>query len=113
MNGDIFRTYVEHVLIPTLRPGDVVVMDNLASHKSQAVRQAIRDARAHLLFLPPSSPDLNPIEQAFSKLKHWMRATSARTRETLWQAVGTILDRFTSEECANYFENAGYASVKT
>ena len=73
MNGDIFRTYIERVLMPTLSPGDVVVMDNLASHKSPAVRRAIRKAGAHLLFLPPYSPDLNPIEQAFSKIKHWMR----------------------------------------
>ncbi len=113
VNGDIFRTYVERVLVPTLAPGDIVVMDNLGSHKSQAVRRAIRNAGAHLLFLPPYSPDLNPIEQAFSKLKHWMRNTAARTRETLWRAVGAILDRFTPDECANYFESAGYASVKT
>jgi transposase len=104
---------VERVLVPTLNAGDIVVMDNLGSHKSQAVRQAIRAAGAHLLFLPPYSPDLNPIEQAFSKLKHWMREAGARTRDTLWRAVGTILDRFTPEECANYFQNAGYASVKT
>lgn len=113
VNGDIFRTYVERVLVPTLNAGDIVVMDNLGSHKSQAVRQAIRAAGAHLLFLPPYSPDLNPIEQAFSKLKHWMRNAGARTRDTLWRAVGAILDQFTSEECANYFQNAGYASVKT
>ena len=113
VNGDIFRTYVEQVLVPTLRPGDVVVMDNLGSHKSQAVRQAIRAAGAHLLFLPPYSPDLNPIEQAFAKLKHWMRRAAARSRETLWRAVGAILDRFTPEECSNYLTNAGYASVKT
>lgn len=113
VNGDIFRTYVERVLVPTLKPGDVVIMDNLGSHKSQAVRHAIRNADAHLLFLPPYSPDLNPIEQAFSKLKHCMRNTSARTRETLWRAVGTILDRFSAQDCANYFKNAGYASVKT
>ena len=112
VNGEIFRTYVEHELVPTLKPGDVVVMDNLGSHKSQAVRKAIRAVRAHLLFLPPYSPDLNPIEQAFSKLKHWMRKAATRTRETLWRAVGDILKWFTPNECANYFENAGYASVK-
>lgn len=112
VNGEIFRTYVECVLVPTLAPGDVVVMDNLGSHKSQAVRQAIREAGAHLLFLPPYSPDLNPIEQAFSKLKHWMRTAAARTRDTLWRTVGAILDRFTPDECANYFKNAGYASMK-
>nr|WP_255348012.1 IS630 family transposase [Puniceibacterium sp. IMCC21224] len=113
VNGDIFRTYVERVLGPTLAPGDIVVMDNLGSHKSHAVRHAIRAAGAHLLFLPPYSPDLNPIEQAFSKLKHWMRNAAARTRETLWRTVGSVLDQFTPAECANYFENAGYASVKT
>ena len=121
VNGDIFRTYVERVLVPTLARGDVVVMDNLGSHKGQAVRQAIRDAGAHLLFLPPPgqaggrlySPDLNPIEQAFSTLKHWMRSANARTRDTLWRAVGSSLDRFTADECANYFQNSGYASVKT
>lgn len=112
VNGDIFRTYVERGLVPTLNAGDIVVMDNLGNHKSQAVRQAIRAARAHLLFLPPYSPDLNPIEQAFSKLKHWMRDAGARTRDTLWRTVGTIMDRFTPEECANYFQNAGYASAR-
>ena len=111
VNGDIFRTYVERVLVPTLVPGDVVVMDNLGCHKSQAVRRAIRAAGAHLLFLPPYSPDLNPIEQAFSKLKHWMRSAAARTRETLWRAMGSTLDQFTPAECTNYFKNAGYASV--
>ncbi len=88
----------------SVSPGDVVVMDNLGSHKSPAVRRVIRKAGAHLLFLPPYSPDLNPIEQAFAKIKHWMRAASARSRDTLWRAVGTILDRITAEECANYFK---------
>lgn len=111
-NGDIFRTYVEQVLAPSLKPGDVVVLDNLSSHKSQAVRKAIRAAQAHLLFLPPYSPDLNPIEQAFAKLKHWMRNAETRSRETLWRAVGNILDQITQKECANYLVNAGYASVK-
>jgi len=87
-------------------------MDNLGSHKSKAVRRAIRDAGAHLLFLPPYSPDLNPIEQAFAKLKHWMRTAAARTRDALWRTVGTVLNRFKSDECRNYFKNAGYASVK-
>lgn len=111
VNGDIFRTCIERVLVPTLRPGDVVVMDNPGSHKTQAVRRAIRSAGAHLLFLPPYSPDLNPIEQAFAKLKHWIRTAAPRSRDTLWHSVGTILDRFTSDECANYLKNAGYASV--
>jgi len=83
INGEIFRTYVEKVLVPTLRPGDVVVMDNLGSHKSVPVRRAIRAAGAHLLFLPPYSPDLNPIEQAFAKLKHRLRGATARSREAL------------------------------
>ncbi len=113
VNGDIFRTYVEQVLVPTLSPGDIVVMDNPGSHKSQAVRRAIRHAGVHLLFLPSYSPDLPPIEQAFPKLKHWMRGASERTRDTLWRAVGTLLDRFSAQECANYFKNAGYAPVKT
>lgn len=113
VNGDIFRTYVERVLVPTLKPGDVAIMDTLGSHKSHAVRHAIRKAGAHLLFLPPYSPDLNPVEQAFSTLKHRMRNTSARSRETLWRAVGTILDRFSAQDCANHFQNTGYAPVKT
>lgn len=113
VNGDIFSTYVERVLAPTLKPDDVVIMDTLGSHKSQAIRHAIRKAGAHLLFLPPYSLDLNPVEQAFSKLKHWMRNNGARTRETLWKAVGTILDRFAAQELANDFHNASYGSVKT
>ena len=113
VNGDIFRTYVERVLVPTLVPGDVVVMDNLGSHKSQTLRRAIRAAGAHLLFLPPHSPDLNPIKQAFSKLKHWMQSAAARTREPLGRTVGSTLDQFTPAECTNYFKNAGYASVYT
>ena len=113
VNGDVFRTYVEKVLAPNLSPGDVVVMDNLGSHKGVAVRRAIRKAGAHLLFLPPYSPDLNPIEQAFAKLKHWLRNARTRSRDTLWRAVGAILDRISPDECAKYLENAGYASVKT
>jgi transposase len=113
VNGDVFRTYVEKVLVPTLSPGDVVVMDNLASHKGVAVRRAIRKAGAHLLFLPPYSPDLNPIGQAFAKLKHWLRNARTRSRDTLCRAVGAVLDRISPEECANYLKNAGYASVKT
>lgn len=110
INGDLFRAYVEQVLVPTLSPGDVVVLDNLGSHKGKAVRAAIRAAGAHLLFLPPYSPDLNPIEQVFSKLKHLMRQASERTVETVWKRVGTLLDSYSPDECANYFRNAGYAS---
>jgi transposase len=104
------RTYVEKVA-PTLSPGDVVVMYNLGSHKSIAVRRTIRDAGAHLLFLPPYSPDLNSIEQAFAKLKHWLRQAAPRSRQTLWQTVGDILEKVTRQECSNYLINAGYASV--
>jgi transposase len=113
VNGDVFRTYVEKVLVPTLSPGDVVVMDNLASHKGVAVRRAIRKAGAHLLFLPPYSPDLNPIGQAFAELKHWLRNARTRSRDTLCRAVRAVLDRISPEEYANYLKNAGYASVKT
>jgi len=113
VNGDIFRTYVERILVPALRPGDIVVMDNLGSHKSPAVRQAIRAAGAHLLFLPPYSPDLNPIEQAFAKLKHWMRTSAPRSRDTLWRSVGAILNRFTPDECANYLKTQGMLPYKT
>lgn len=111
INGDLFRAYVEQVLAPTLRPGDVVIMDNLGSHKGPAVRKAIRAAGAHLLFLPPYSPDLNPIEQVFAKLKHLMRTASERTVKTVWKRLGTVLDSFSPQECANYLRNAGYASI--
>ena len=110
VNGEAFRAYVEQVLLPTLSPGDVVVMDNLGSHKGQAIRDAIRSANAHLLFLPPYSPDLNPIEQVFAKLKHMLRNAAERTMEATWRRIGTLLDRFTPQECANYLVNAGYAS---
>lgn len=108
MNAEAFEAYVRHVLVPTLRPGDVVVMDNLGCHKGAAVRAAIEDAGAELRFLPPYSPDFNPIEHAFAKLKALLRKVAARTRDTLWDAVGRILDAFTHEECANYFTAAGY-----
>lgn len=111
VNGAAFRAYVEQVLVPALRPGDVVVMDNLGSHKGKAVRDAIRAAQAHLLFLPPYSPDLNPIELVFAKLKHMLRAASERTMEATWRRIGSLLDRFTPQECANYIVNAGYAST--
>jgi transposase len=101
MNGDAFLAYVEHVLVPELRPGDVVVMDNLSVHKSAAIRGAIQAAGAELRFLPPYSPDFNPIEQAFAKLKALMRKAATRTKEALWDKVGEILDDFTPDECAN------------
>lgn len=104
INGERFQLYVEEVLVPTLKPGDIVVMDNLGSHKGKAVRRAIRRAGGRLFFLPKYSPDLNPIEQFFAKLKHWLRKTASRTVETLCNAIGTILDRITADECSNYFE---------
>lgn len=111
VNGAAFRAYVEQVLVPTRTPGDVVVMDNLGSHKGQAVRNAIRAARAHLLFLPPYSPNLNPIEQMFAKLKHMLRENAERTMEATWRRIGALLDHFTPQECAKYLVNAGYASA--
>ena len=109
INGESFRTYVEKVLVPTLKPSDIVIADNLASHKGKAVRKAIRAAGARLLFLPKYSPDLNPIEQVFAKLKHLLRQAAPRTVEALCAATAELLDRFTSQECANYFSNSGYA----
>lgn len=108
INGEIFRTYVEKVLVPVLRPGDVVVMDNLGSHKSKAVRRAIRAAGAKLFFLPKYSPDLNPIEMLFAKLKHWLRRAAARTTDAVCDAIAPILDTVTPNECTNYFAQAGY-----
>ena len=113
INGQCFRAYVDQQLVSVLRPGDIVVMDNLGSHKSKAVRDAIRAAGARLWFLPPYSPDLNPIEQTFAKIKHWMRMAQKRTLQETWRHLGTLLNTVTPEECANYFANAGYASVKT
>ena len=111
INGEAFLAYVERVLVPTLKPGDIVVMDNLGSHKGRAVRAAIRAAGARLLFLPPYSPDLNPIEQVFAKLKTLLRKAEARTVEAVTSAIGSILGAFTPHECANYFANSGYASI--
>jgi transposase len=111
INGEWFLAYVQQLLIPTLSPGDVVIMDNLGSHKGKAVRRAIRRAGAHLLFLPPYSPDLNPIEQVFAKLKALLRKAAERTVEATWRRIGQLLDHFTPAECANYLANSGYASV--
>ena len=111
INGERFRTYVEKVLVPTLKPGDIVIMDNLGSHRGKAVRQAIRSAGAKLFFLPKYSPDLNPIEQVFAKLKHLLRRAAARTVDAVCACIGYLLDAFTPLECANYVKNAGYAST--
>jgi transposase len=109
IDGQTFQTYVEKVLAPTLRHGDIVIMDNLGSHKSRAVRQLIRATGAKLLFLPKYSPDLNPIEQVFAKLKHLLRKACARTIEAICAAIGELLGAFSPEECANYLRNSGYA----
>ena len=111
INGEWFRAYVEQLLVPTLQPGDVVIMDNLGSHKGKAVRQAIRKAGAHLIFLPPYSPDLNPIEQAFSKLKTLLRKENARTIEQVEKCIAILIRLIDRTECLNYFQEAGYAST--
>jgi len=111
INGASFLTYVEQMLVPTLAPGDVVIMDNLGSHKGRTVRHAIRAVGARLLFLPPYSPDLNPIEQVFAKLKALLRKARERTIENTWRRIGDLLERFTPAECGNYLRNSGYASV--
>jgi len=108
MNGAAFLAYVEQVLVPTLRPGDIVIMDNLPAHKPVAIRQAIEAAGAELRFLPPYSPDFNPIEMAFSKLKALLRKAAARTMDDLWDAIATAIKTFTPLECANYFTACGY-----
>ncbi|MEZ5888763.1 MAG: IS630 family transposase [Paracoccaceae bacterium] len=108
MNGAAFQAYVEQVLAPTLRPGDIVVLDNLPAHKPAAVRQAIEHTGAELQFLPPYSPDFNPIEMAFAKLKAWLNKVAARTIDDLWNAIGTAIGQFTPDECRNYFKATGY-----
>jgi len=109
INGERFLAYVQQFLVPTLKSGDVVIMDNLSSHKSVAVRKAIRNAGARLFFLPPYSPDLNPIEQVFAKLKRLLRKAEERTKRATWKRIGTLIDQFQPEECSNYFRNSGYA----
>jgi transposase len=111
INGAIFLAWVQQFLVPTLKPGDVVVLDNLGSHKGIAVRRAIRAAGAHLFFLPPYSPDLNPIEMVFAKLKTLLRKADERSIATVWHRIGALLAEFSPTECANYFSHAGYASV--
>ncbi|MGH8519499.1 MAG: transposase, partial [Panacagrimonas sp.] len=108
INGPLFRAWVEQHLAPALKPGDIVVMDNLSSHKGPAVCQAIAATGARLLYLPPYSPDFNPIENAFAKLKALLRKAAEPTVDGLWDAIGHIIDLFTPSECANYFAAAGY-----
>lgn len=108
MDGVCFLAYVEQVLVPELTPGDVVIMDNLPAHKVGGVRQAIETAGARLIYLPPYSPDFNPIELAFAKLKALLRRAAARTIDDLWQAIADALYTFSPAECANYFAAAGY-----
>ena len=108
INSASFRVYVERELVPTLKPADIVIADNLGSHKDKAARQAIRQVGARLILLPKYSPDLNPIEQVFAKLKNLLRNAAARTREALSDAVADLLQTYTPAECANYFRNSGY-----
>jgi transposase len=111
INGEAFKTYVEKELLKTLKPGDIVVIDNLGSHKNKIVRKLIRDAGAHLIFLPPYSPDLNPIEQVFAKTKHLMRKAMARTVEAAIKHLAEVLKTVTPKECTNYLKNSGYAAA--
>jgi transposase len=110
VDGEYFVAYIKQFLVPTLSRGDVVVMDNLPAHKVKGVREAIKAAGAMLLYLPPYSPDLNPIEQVFSKLKQRLRKAAERTRESLWLKTGELVSCFSSTECANYFRHAGYGA---
>ena len=111
INGESFLLYVQTQLIPTLKPGDVVVLDNLSSHKGNAVRQTIRAVGARRVFLPPYSPELNPIEQVYATLKHFMRRAAERNVENTWKRLGPLLDKFTPEECRRYLVNSSYAST--
>lgn len=113
INGTCFKAYVEQVLVPTLRPGDIVIMDNLGSHKAKVIRSTIKTAGARLWFLPPYSPDLNPIEQTFSQIKHWMRIAQKRTIEETWKFLGKLIQTITPAQCQNYIENTGYASINS
>ena len=113
INGEAFRLYVEKILAPVLQPGNVVIMDNLGSHSGKAARAAIRARGAHLIFLTPYSPDLNPIEQVLAKLKTLLRKAAERTVEATWRRIGQLLDHFTPTECANYLVNSGYASCRS
>ena len=111
INGETFLAYVEQALAPTLSPGDIVIMDNLGSHKVAGVREAIEATGATQRFLPAYSPDLDPIEQVFAKLKNTLRKMAHRTVDALWEGIGSALDDFNPNECLNYFRNAGYGST--
>jgi len=111
MDGDVFLAYVEQVLVPTLSPGEIVILDNLASHKIAGVEQAIHSAGATLLYLPPYSPDLNPIQNFFAKLKTLLRKAARRTTETLWEEIAHLLQSVASEQCSNYFTASGYVNT--
>lgn len=113
MNGELFLAYIEQQLVPTLRPGDVVIMDNLPAHKRVGVRNAIEAAGCTLEYLPPYSPDLNPIELAFAKLKHLLRSSGHRTMDALWRFLGQALDAFSPQECHNYIRHCGYINATT
>ena len=112
INGELFTLYVEQVLAPTLAKGELVILDNLGSHKGKPARNAIRAKGAHLMFLPPYSPDLNPIEQVFAKLKHLMRAAEPRDVEATWRKVGQLLDLFSAQECATISKTQGMFPYK-
>jgi transposase len=111
MNGEIFRAWVEQHLVPLLRPGDTVIMDNLPAHKVEGIEALIEAVGARLIYLPPYSPDLNPIEQAFAKLKALLRKAAERTIPALWDTIGSLLSAFTAQECVNYFRHSGYAAT--
>ena len=111
INGEIFKTFVELVLAPTLRPDDIVIIDNLCSHKAPAIRNAIRAAGARLHFLLAYSPDLNPIEQVFANLKHLLRKAAERSKDAVWRRIGSLFDQFTPQECQKYLRNSGYGSI--
>lgn len=111
INGPLFLAYVQQQLVPTLRPGDIVVMDNLASHKVAGVRQAIEQAGARVVYLPPYSPDFNPIEMVFAKLKHLVRSAGPRSVEALWNLLGRLVDAFPPDECLNYLRHCGYTAT--
>jgi transposase len=112
INGAVFRAYVEQQLAPTLNAGDIVILDNLNSHKVKGVREAIEARGAYVVYLPPYSPDFNPIELVFAKFTWLLRSQAVRTKEALWELCGSLLDRFSSAECANYIRHCGYVATR-